>query len=39
MGKRFSEKFFQDTITANGELPIGLLREAFNMKLAQMGIK
>jgi uncharacterized protein (DUF885 family) len=39
MGKRFSEKFFHDTITANGELPIGLLREVFDMKLAEMGIK
>jgi uncharacterized protein (DUF885 family) len=39
MGKRFNEKFFHDTITANGELPIGLLREVFDMKLAAMGIK
>jgi uncharacterized protein (DUF885 family) len=39
MSKRFSEKFFHDTITANGELPISLLREIFDMKLAQMGIK
>ena len=39
MGKRFNEKFFHDTITANGELSIGLLREVFDMKLAEMGIK
>lgn len=39
MGKRFNEKFFHDTITANGELPIALLREVFDMKLAEMGIK
>ncbi len=39
MGKRFSEKFFHDTITANGELPIALLREVFDMKLAELGIK
>jgi uncharacterized protein (DUF885 family) len=39
MGKRFSEKFFHDTITANGELSIGLLREVFDMKLVEMGIK
>jgi uncharacterized protein (DUF885 family) len=39
MGKRFNEKSFHDTITANGELPIGLLREVFDMKLAEMGIK
>jgi uncharacterized protein (DUF885 family) len=39
MGKKFSEKFFHDTITANGELSIALLREVFDMKLAEMGIK
>jgi uncharacterized protein (DUF885 family) len=39
MGKRYSEKFFHDTITANGELPIALLREAFNLKLTEIGIK
>ncbi len=36
LGEKFSEKFFHDTITANGELPIGLLREVFNVKMAQM---
>ena len=39
MGKKFSEKFFHDTITANGEISIALLREVFDMKLAEMGIK
>lgn len=39
MGKKFSEKFFHDTITANGQLPITLLREVFDMKLAEHGIK
>jgi uncharacterized protein (DUF885 family) len=39
MGKKFNEKFFHDTITSNGELPITLLREVFNMKLTEMGIK
>jgi uncharacterized protein (DUF885 family) len=39
MGMRFSERFFHDTITANGELPIGLLREVFDVKLAELGIK
>jgi len=39
MGKRFSEKFFNDTITANGQLPIALLREVFDVKLAELGIK
>jgi len=39
MGKEFSEKFFNDTIAANGDLPIALLREVFDMKLAELGIK
>jgi len=39
MGKRFSEKFFHDTIAANGELPMALLGEVFDMKLAELGIK
>jgi uncharacterized protein (DUF885 family) len=39
MGKRFSEKFFHDTITANGQLPIALLREVFDVKLTELGIK
>jgi uncharacterized protein (DUF885 family) len=39
MGKKFSEKFFHDTITSNGELPIVLLREVFDVKLAELGIK
>ena len=39
MGKKFSVKFFHDTILANGELPICLLREVFEMKLAELGIK
>jgi len=39
MGKKFSEKFFHDTIASNGELPIILLREVFDVKLAELGIK
>jgi len=39
MGKKFSEKFFHDTITTNGELPIALLKEVFDMELAEQGIK
>ena len=39
MGKKFSLKFFHDTILANGELPIGLLKEVFKMKLGELGIK
>ena len=38
MGKRFSERFCHDVIAANGELPIALLRELFDMKLAEIGI-
>lgn len=36
MGERFSEKFFHDTVTANGELPMFLLRKVFDMKIAQL---
>jgi uncharacterized protein (DUF885 family) len=32
MGNRFDERFFHDTITANGYLPIALLREVFDHK-------
>jgi len=39
MGKRFTEKFFHDTIASNGELPFSLLQEVFDMKLAEQGIK
>ncbi|HKZ95025.1 MAG TPA: DUF885 domain-containing protein [Candidatus Bathyarchaeia archaeon] len=38
MGKKFSERFFHDTMTANGELPIALLREVFDIRLAELGI-
>jgi len=36
MGKKYSDKFFHDTITHNGELPIALLREVFEQKIAQL---
>ena len=36
MGGKFSEKFFHDTVTANGELPMFLLRKVFDMKIAQL---
>jgi len=39
MGKKFSEKLFHDTITTNGMLPIKLLREVFDTKLAEQGTK
>lgn len=35
MGDKFSERFFHDTVVANGELPIFLLSKVFDMKLAQ----
>ncbi len=35
MGTKYSEKFFHDTITANGYLPISLLRKVFDQKIAQ----
>lgn len=37
MGDKWNEKFFHDVFTANGYLPIALLREIFNQKLAQMA--
>ncbi len=36
MGDKFSEKFFHDTVTANGELPMFLLKKVFDMKLARL---
>ncbi len=33
MGPKYSEKFFHDTITANGYLPIAKLRETFEQRL------
>ena len=39
MGRKFSDKFFHDTITANGLLPFVLLREVFDMKLKELGVK
>lgn len=39
MGNKFSEKFFHDTIAANGELPISLLRKVFDMKIAQLDAR
>lgn len=35
MGKKFDEKFFNDTITANGYLPISMLRKVFNQKIGK----
>jgi uncharacterized protein (DUF885 family) len=35
MGAKYNETFFHDTITANGNLPIALLRTVFSQKLAK----
>ena len=36
MGAKYNERIFHDTITANGYLPISLLREVFNQKIAKL---
>jgi uncharacterized protein (DUF885 family) len=36
MGTKYNEKFFHDTITANGYLPISLLRKVFNQRIAKL---
>ncbi|MDH5448339.1 MAG: DUF885 domain-containing protein [Candidatus Bathyarchaeota archaeon] len=36
MGKKYNEKFFHDIITANGYLPISLLRKVFNQEVAKL---
>lgn len=36
MGDKFSEKFFHDTITANGYLPMSMLRKVFNQKISKL---
>jgi len=33
MGDKFNERFFHDTITANGYLPIAMLRKIFEQKI------
>jgi uncharacterized protein (DUF885 family) len=35
MGDRFSEKFFHDTITANGYLPVSMVRRIFEEKISE----
>ena len=37
MGTEYTEKFFHDTITANGYLPISLLRKVFNQKITKIN--
>lgn len=36
MGLKYNEKFFHDTITANGYLPVLLLREIFTRKIQDL---
>ena len=36
MGSKFSERFFHDTLIANGYLPMSLVRKVFYSKLEQM---
>jgi uncharacterized protein (DUF885 family) len=35
MGREFDDKFFNDTITANGYLPISIVRKVFSQKMAK----
>jgi uncharacterized protein (DUF885 family) len=36
MGDKFDEKFFHDTITANGYLPMSMLRKVFDQKISKL---
>ena len=36
MGSKYSDRFFHDTITANGYLPISLVRKIFEQKIGKM---
>jgi len=36
MGTKYDEKFFHDSITANGYLPITLLRKVFDQKITKL---
>jgi len=35
MGSKYNERFFHDTLTANGYLPIALLRKVFDQEMAK----
>jgi len=37
MGKKFNEKFFHDTITANGYLPVSMLKRVIDQKIAEIA--
>jgi uncharacterized protein (DUF885 family) len=36
MGAKYSDRFFHDTITANGNLPLHLLTTVFNQRIAKL---
>lgn len=36
MGSKYNERFFHDTLTANGYLPIALLRKVFDQEMAKL---
>jgi len=36
MGSKFDERFFHDTITANGYLPVSMLRKVFEQKIGKL---
>ncbi len=36
MGSKYTDKFFHDTITANGYLPMSLLRKVFEQKIGKL---
>ena len=38
MGDKFNVRFFHDTLTANGELPMFLLRKVFDLKLTRLKV-
>jgi uncharacterized protein (DUF885 family) len=37
MGNKFDEKFFHDTITSNGYLPMSMVRKVFEQKIGLLG--
>lgn len=38
MGDKFDEKFFNDTITSNGYLPLSMLRKVFDQKVSKLKV-
>jgi uncharacterized protein (DUF885 family) len=37
MGSKFNEKFFHDTVIANGYLPMSMVRKVFEQKIGRLG--